>query len=220
MKKIQLILFLSCLLLMGCGTSEKKSVAIVPQPQSCDVQAGSYTFAAGGAFSSNLSGSELDDLSAVLASSPFRLTASEDAGAAFRFERVDSLPGISSAEGYRLTVGADGVRAEATTSSGLFYAFQSLLQLADDEGGRFSLPFVRVSDYPRFGYRGLHLDVSRHFRSKEFVMKQLDAIDAAHPDCADWTAARRTQAGNFHFEALADLLRAALSGPASLPDPP
>ena len=80
MKKIQLTLFLSCLLLMGCGTSEKKSVAIVPQPQSCDVQAGSYTFAAGGAFSSNLSGSELDDLSAVLASSPFRLTVSEDAG--------------------------------------------------------------------------------------------------------------------------------------------
>ena len=176
MKKIQLTLFLSCLLLMGCGTSEKKSVAIVPQPQSCDVQAGSYTFAAGGAFSSNLSGSELDDLSAVLASSPFRLTVSENAGAAFRFERVDSLPGISSAEGYRLTVGADGVRAEATTPSGLFYAFQSLLQLADDEGGRFSLPFVRVSDYPRFGYRGLHLDVSRHFRSKEFVMKQLDAM--------------------------------------------
>lgn len=137
MKKIQLTLFLSCLLLMGCGTSEKKSVAIVPQPQSCDVQAGSYTFAAGGAFSSNLSGSELDDLSAVLASSPFRLTASEDAGAAFRFERVDSLPGISSAEGYRLTVGADGVRAEATTPSGLFYAFQSLLQLADVDGGRF-----------------------------------------------------------------------------------
>lgn len=176
MKKIQLTLFLSCLLLMGCDTSEKKSVVIVPQPQSCDVQAGSYTFAAGGAFSSNLSGSELDDLSAVLASSPFHLTVSGDAGAAFRFERVDSLSGISSAEGYRLTVGADGVRAEATTPSGLFYAFQSLLQLADDEGGRFSLPFVRVSDYPRFGYRGLHLDVSRHFRSKEFVMKQLDAM--------------------------------------------
>ena len=91
---------------------------------------------------------------------------------------MDSLPGIASDEGYRLTVDKKGVRAEATTPAGLFYAFQSLLQMAEagQQEGNFTLPCASLSDYPRFGYRGLHLDVSRHFRSKEFVMKQLDAM--------------------------------------------
>ena len=176
--KIHLTLFLSCILVMGCGPSEKKTVALIPQPQTLEIQAGTYSFTTGGTFYTNLSGGEKDDLAAVLQSSPFRLTASDDAKAAFHFEVVDSLPGITSVEGYTLTVGADGVRAEATTPAGLFYAFQSLLQMAETDGSdeAFTLPRVNVNDYPRFGYRGLHLDVSRHFRSKEFVMKQLDAM--------------------------------------------
>ena len=151
---------------------------LIPQPQVCELHSGVYSFSAGEAFYTNLSGDERDDLAAVLASSPFRLVASDDAGAAFHFEMVASLPGISSDEGYTLAVGADGVRAEATTSAGLFYAFQSLLQMAEADGAdeAFVLPRVNVNDYPRFSYRGLHLDVSRHFRSKEFVMKQLDAM--------------------------------------------
>ena len=151
---------------------------LIPQPQVCELHSGVYSFSAGEAFYTNLSGDERDDLAAVLASSPFRLVASDDAGAAFHFEVVASLPGISSDEGYTLAVGADGVRAEATTPAGLFYAFQSLLQMAEADGAdeAFVLPRVNVNDYPRFSYRGLHLDVSRHFRSKEFVMKQLDAM--------------------------------------------
>ena len=178
MKKNHLTLFLSCLLAMGCAPSGQKEVMLIPQPQVCELHSGVYSFSAGEAFYTNLSGDERDDLAAVLASSPFRLVASDDAGAAFHFEMVASLPGISSDEGYTLAVGADGVRAEATTPAGLFYAFQSLLQMAEADGAdeAFVLPRVNVNDYPRFSYRGLHLDVSRHFRSKEFVMKQLDAM--------------------------------------------
>lgn len=178
MKKNHLTLFLSCLLAMGCAPSGQKEVMLIPQPQVCELHSGVYSFSAGEAFYTNLSGDERDDLAAVLASSPFRLVASDDAGAAFHFEVVASLPGISSDEGYTLAVGADGVRAEATTPAGLFYAFQSLLQMAEADGAdeAFVLPRVNVNDYPRFSYRGLHLDVSRHFRSKEFVMKQLDAM--------------------------------------------
>ncbi|WP_276865337.1 family 20 glycosylhydrolase [Mediterranea massiliensis] len=176
--KIHLTMFLSCLLVMGCGSSEQKNVLLIPQPQTCEVQSGTYSFATGETFYSNLSGTDKSDLAAVLESSPFGLKASDDAQASFRFEQVDSLPGMASDEGYRLTVDKKGVRAEATTPAGLFYAFQSLLQMAEagqQEGG-FTLPCASLSDYPRFSYRGLHLDVSRHFRSKEFVMKQLDAM--------------------------------------------
>ena len=132
--KLYWILFLWGLCAMGCGSSAQKEVVLIPQPQVCELHSGVYSFSAGEAFYTNLSGDERDDLAAVLASSPFRLVASDDAGAAFHFEMVASLPGISSDEGYTLAVGADGVRAEATTPAGLFYAFQSLLQMAEADG--------------------------------------------------------------------------------------
>ena len=61
----------------------------------------------------------------------------------------------------------------------LFYGLQSLRQLALEkrDGGKVVLSNVVIRDYPRFPYRGLHLDVSRHFYSKEFIKKQLDVID-------------------------------------------
>lgn len=176
MKKALFSLIVPCLLLTACGSSAEHEVSVVPQPQSLDVQDSTYSFATGCAFHTNLSGNERDDLSAVFASSPFCLTASDDDGAPLRFERVDALPDVPSEEGYRLTVDADGIRAEAIAPVGLFYAFQTLLQLAEEKDGRFVVPFVRITDYPRFAYRGMHMDVSRHFRSVEFVMKQLDAM--------------------------------------------
>ena len=78
MKKNHLTLFLSCLLAMGCAPSGQKEVMLIPQPQVCELHSGVYSFSAGEAFYTNLSGDERDDLAAVLASSPFRLVASDD----------------------------------------------------------------------------------------------------------------------------------------------
>lgn len=178
--KIRLISLLTVLMALaaGCGRVSTSPLALIPQPQMYKVHSGMYTFSFGGQFTTNLKGTERSDLAAVLGASPFGLQMSEDEQAPFCFELTDSIPGIASAEGYTLAVGRDGVHVEAVTATGLFYAFQSLLQLAEEgpEGGSWSLPYVDISDYPRFDYRGLHLDVSRHFRSKEFVMKQLDAM--------------------------------------------
>ena len=79
---------------MGCGSSAQKEVVLIPQPQVCELHSGVYSFSAGEAFYTNLSGNERDDLAAVLASSPFRLTVSDDAKAAFHFEVVKSLPDL------------------------------------------------------------------------------------------------------------------------------
>ena len=178
--KIRLISLLTVLvaLAVGCGRVSTSPLALIPQPQMYKVHSGMYTFSFGEQFTTNLKGTERSDLATVLGASPFGLQMSEDEQAPFCFELTDSIPGIASAEGYTLAVGRDGVHVEAVTATGLFYAFQSLLQLAEEgpEEGSWSLPYVDISDYPRFDYRGLHLDVSRHFRSKEFVMKQLDAM--------------------------------------------
>jgi len=75
-------------------------------------------------------------------------------------------------EGYQLDVTPGGIDLRAGSPDGLFYGMQTLRQLY--VGGE--VPCVSIRDNPRFGYRGLHLDVSRHFFSKEFVKKQIDAL--------------------------------------------
>lgn len=78
---------------------------------------------------------------------------------------------LNSEEGYELTVSKEGIKIKAGTEAGVFYAKQSLQLLIDEYGKR--IPAQRILDAPRFGYRGVHLDVSRHFQGKDFVMKQL-----------------------------------------------
>jgi hexosaminidase len=63
--------------------------------------------------------------------------------------------------------------------TGLFYGIQSLIRLIPvDKSATAKLPCVQIDDYPRFGYRGLMLDVSRHFFSVEFVKKYIDLMAA------------------------------------------
>jgi hexosaminidase len=91
----------------------------------------------------------------------------------------------SGPEGYRLTVTSDGVTLRASSHAGLFYGVQTLRQLlpADADTGpvrrprfRAAIPAVEIDDAPRFGYRGLHLDVGRHLFPVEFIKKYLDAM--------------------------------------------
>lgn len=73
-------------------------------------------------------------------------------------------------ESYTLEVRPDKVLIDAPSFAGAFYALQTLRQMGPE------IRCCKVSDSPEFGYRGLHFDVSRHFRSKEFLMKQMDAM--------------------------------------------
>lgn len=75
-------------------------------------------------------------------------------------------------EGYQLEIDEAGVRLTAKTGTGLFYGKQTLLQLLTPNG----LPYVKINDQPRFPYRGLHLDVSRHFFDKEEVKKLMNVM--------------------------------------------
>ena len=88
-------------------------------------------------------------------------------------EICEKVDGISSPEGYAIEVTEKGIKVKATSGAGLFYAAQTLLQLAD--GGN-RIPVCSITDEPQFGYRGMMLDVSRHFFGKEFIKKQIDAI--------------------------------------------
>lgn len=100
----------------------------------------------------------------------------QSATPAVTFKLSENVEGIGSPEGYRLTSDPDaGCLIEATGEAGLFYGLQSLLQLLDANGDT-ALPQVEITDNPRFGYRGMMIDVSRNFFDKEFIEKQLDVM--------------------------------------------
>lgn len=82
---------------------------------------------------------------------------------------------VTGKEAYRIEIDKKGVRLSANTETGIFYGLQTLLQLLNN-GDNKTLPALTINDSPRFPYRGLHLDVSRHFFDKEFVKKQLNAM--------------------------------------------
>ena len=85
-------------------------------------------------------------------------------------------------EGYQLHIDQQ-IQLRAATAAGLFYATQSLRQLlpaeifaTTEQALIWQLPKLKISDKPRFGWRGMHLDVSRHFMPKADVMKFIDTL--------------------------------------------
>lgn len=88
------------------------------------------------------------------------------------------------AEGYNLSVSPDRILIKANKPEGLFYGVQTLLQLLPAEieskeamhNIAWTIPAVEITDYPRVGWRGLMLDVSRHFFTMDEVKQYIDAM--------------------------------------------
>jgi hexosaminidase len=82
---------------------------------------------------------------------------------------------------YRIDVTSEGARLSAGSDEALRYAEQTYAQLLDaavpGPDGAVAVPAVRIADAPRFAWRGLMLDVSRHFMPKEFVLRIIDALE-------------------------------------------
>jgi hexosaminidase len=88
-------------------------------------------------------------------------------------------------EGYQLTTSAsNGVAISANEAAGLFYGVQTFIQLLPAaieskttvKNVSWSVPSVEITDYPRFGWRGLMFDISRHFFNKEQIKQYMDAM--------------------------------------------
>lgn len=83
------------------------------------------------------------------------------------------LPDFARDEAYKLVVGRKGIDIYALSETGVFRARTSLRMMLDSDS---TLTVCGILDYPRFRHRGLMLDISRNFRDKDFIMKQLDAM--------------------------------------------
>jgi hexosaminidase len=86
-------------------------------------------------------------------------------------------PAQTSSEAYNLKVDKKTITIGGAGETGQFYALQTLMQMLPVEfKGEAKIPAVNITDSPRFGYRGMHLDVSRHFMPVSFVKKYIDLM--------------------------------------------
>ncbi|GAK52291.1 beta-hexosaminidase [Candidatus Moduliflexus flocculans] len=103
-----------------------------------------------------------------------KLTASAAPHHVIRLELTDDCQHLGT-EGYRLAIMPDAVKISAAAPAGIFYACQTALQLLPANAPR-TLPCAEIEDAPRFRWRGMHLDVCRHFMPKEFIKRCLDLL--------------------------------------------
>ena len=161
---------MAVLLLTACEAP--KELGVVPYPQYAQTTSKTVELPSTVTFSTNLAKSDMNDLLAYLPdfAIPMKLV---DKNPFVTIEITDATDNPIAAEGYNLTVSKQGVNIQASSAAGAFYGLQTLAQLA--RNGK-ELPVTTIKDEPRFPYRGLHLDVSRHFFNTDYVKKQIDLV--------------------------------------------
>lgn len=97
-------------------------------------------------------------------------------------------PTVSNKEGYTLAVNSEEVQLKGQTANGIFYAIQTLRKAipAKVEDAEVILPAVLIKDEPRFEYRGMHLDVGRHFFPVQFIKKYIDLLALHNMNTFHW----------------------------------
>lgn len=175
---------LLCLLIvisLACTSQNKPVLQIIPMPEDVSFDKGVFELGSNTRISVPDKPGVVDCAEllneAIAGISNYNLAMEHDVAVENRIcFRLDSL-GVGNKEEYRLQISPDSIVLVAKESVGLFYGVQTLAQLLadsqfyDPEKRSWKLPALRIVDKPAFVYRGLHLDVSRHFFPKEFVMK-------------------------------------------------
>lgn len=168
---------------MACSREVvRNQVSVIPQPASVEIYEGTFD-AAGAAFKTDeafcqMTKDAISEFEADLASASTKSTAS--AQTRFEFIKNEDL----GEEEYAIEVYGKKATVKASGLSGVFYALQTLRQMLPVEiytaaaapEADWTLPCMKIQDKPRFGYRGMHLDVSRHFFDINEVKKYIDIM--------------------------------------------
>ncbi len=164
--------------------SPRPEVNIIPQPETVTNLEGTFTLNTATKILINNESEEMKNIASYLSLhtemfygiSNTEVSYSETLLGNSVFIKLD--PTLNSGkEGYHLIVDSKGITLEASAPNGLFYGIQTIIQLMPAGKQKVSevvLPSIEITDAPRFSWRGLHLDVGRHFMPKEFVLKFID----------------------------------------------
>lgn len=195
MKKITLYLYvlsalLAATMVISCAGGkeriEYKPFLLVPRPASLVTHEGEFLMGqstpcyADTAFSS--AGATVEMFNSFLRSNYKKIgvSLSNDVPTSQGCIMIEVDTTIAGPEGYRLEVGEQGIKIGARSDAGVFYAFQTLMQMIfpsqKESHGKLGIPCAVIDDSPAFRWRGMHLDVSRHFFPKEFIFRMLDVM--------------------------------------------
>ncbi|MES1214740.1 MAG: family 20 glycosylhydrolase [Bacteroidota bacterium] len=187
MKKLFSLFFLACSLITF---SQNGKIAIIPEPVSMVEKAGVFTLAHNTAI--NITGNDAnaikaaDNLSkAIMTATGFKTIVKNNAtDATINLNILPANDKELGNEGYKLIVSPTSVTISANKAAGLFYGVQTFLQLLPKDiesktvvsNVTWSAPCVEITDYPRFGWRGLMFDVCRHFFTKDEVKSFINSM--------------------------------------------
>lgn len=191
------LFFLACLPIFGTCQPSPSGITIVPRPVSVTAREGRFVLNSETRFyfpaespdwemaAQYLMGMLQTSTGFRFAAHPLKrkLTLPRENAVHFVFDEAITQP-----EAYKLEINPDHIVVRAGTAAGAFYAVQSLRQLFPPEvnslemrphGILWAAPCCIIEDYPRFQYRGMHLDVGRHFFKVDFIKRYIDLL-AAH----------------------------------------
>jgi len=179
-----MLLLLLSLVVHSCQEEIRRpDVQVIPQPASMNNMEGVFQISSGTKILINSDSKEMhrvtSDLSRHLEGLyDIRCKVSFSGAAEKKAIFIKLNTGLSiSKEAYNLVVSPKGILLESPSANGLFYGIQTLVQLMPplkQDLSEVVVPSVEIRDSPRFAWRGLHLDVGRHFMPKEFILKYLD----------------------------------------------
>jgi len=186
MKKLLLVLVLVPNLLIA-----QQRVSIIPLPVSLQINPGAFVIDNSTAVKFNAADKELklaaDFFSAAIkniSGKTLILNTVAKKNIEFKISKTSNIGD----EGYLLNVTPSAITVVANTKAGIIYGIQSLLQTlpAIRTNAALAIPSMSITDYPRFKYRGMHLDVSRHFFGPEFVKEYINLLASYKMNTFHW----------------------------------
>ena len=181
LNKILTIALTTTLMMGGISIANAQTISIIPEPYQMTKGTGTYTLPKSIAINAPSSANAISDIMA----GKLRTTTGRVVYFTKNKPSID-LQIINDAnlgtEGYTLDINEKGIQLKANANAGLFFGWQTVMQLLPaavyanslQANTNWSLPYVSIIDKPRFGWRGMMLDVSRHFFSKEDVKTFID----------------------------------------------
>jgi len=187
------LLFALLIITAACYGQNKSTIDIIPLPAKYEISAGSFNINSDTKIYINQDNPEVTRIAQMLSqkfkkAAGFPIVISKITGKDvtknsiyFKLIRDDSALGN---EGYLISAKADKLVVTASKPAGLFYGMQTILQLLPAEiesesvlkNVTWKIPTIEIADKPRFQWRGMHLDVGRHFMPVAFIKKYIDGL--------------------------------------------
>ena len=182
-----IMLLLSCF--MAKGAEKADYAQVIPQPCTINMQKGAPFLLQASTVITYTAGEDMQRNAAFLSQWIDEMTHIKPAVQAARGKAKSTISlvidpkakDMNNAEGYAININAKGIVVRGKTAAGVFYGCQTLRKSlpvlkSNDAATVVELPAANITDAPRFAYRGMHLDCSRHFFPANFVKKYIDMI--------------------------------------------